>query len=200
MQARHYDPIIGRFLSNDPVEFDIREPALFNRYAYANNNPVEFVDPDGQLTVDAATAAKYPKAAAYLQNKTVKATSKYAAFLANGQATKSTVDAAFTPGKGPTIVGATLSGANGKFKPGIGSTDLEIDETLLDNFEKGLAGSKTLLDSTTEHEATHYFDDLDGVDQLGEEGQQFEIDVYGKDIDTLSDADTYDKAHPSGPP
>ena len=48
MQARYYDPVIGRFMGVDPVGFRETEPALFNRYAYANNNPYKFVDPNGE--------------------------------------------------------------------------------------------------------------------------------------------------------
>ncbi|WP_419571477.1 RHS repeat domain-containing protein [Rheinheimera sp.] len=48
MQARYYDPVIGRFYSNDPVGFSTSNPMMFNRYAYANNNPYKFVDPDGR--------------------------------------------------------------------------------------------------------------------------------------------------------
>ncbi|MBA6379207.1 MULTISPECIES: RHS repeat domain-containing protein [unclassified Colwellia] len=46
MQARYYDPVIGRFYSNDPVGF--RDVHSFNRYAYANNNPYKYIDPDGR--------------------------------------------------------------------------------------------------------------------------------------------------------
>jgi len=46
MQARYYDPVIGRFYSNDPIGF--RDVHSFNRYAYANNNPYKYTDPDGQ--------------------------------------------------------------------------------------------------------------------------------------------------------
>ncbi|MCV2886487.1 RHS repeat-associated core domain-containing protein [Aestuariibacter sp. AA17] len=46
MQARYYDPVIGRFYSNDPVGFI--NVHTFNRYAYANNNPYKYVDPDGR--------------------------------------------------------------------------------------------------------------------------------------------------------
>ena len=46
--ARWYDPRIGRFLSTDPVGFDPQNPQSFNRYAYANNNPYKYVDPDGR--------------------------------------------------------------------------------------------------------------------------------------------------------
>ena len=49
MQARHYDPELGRFLSIDPVGFSASNPQSFNRYAYANSNPIVFVDPDGRL-------------------------------------------------------------------------------------------------------------------------------------------------------
>jgi uncharacterized protein RhaS with RHS repeats len=48
MQARYYDPVIGRFYSNDPVGF--RDVHSFNRYAYANNNPYKYVDPDGRTS------------------------------------------------------------------------------------------------------------------------------------------------------
>jgi RHS repeat-associated protein len=46
-QNRYYDPAIGRFLSVDPVHFKESNIHSFNRYAYANNNPYRFVDPDG---------------------------------------------------------------------------------------------------------------------------------------------------------
>jgi RHS repeat-associated protein len=45
--ARWYDPRIGRFLAIDPAGFDPQNPQSFNRYAYANNNPYKYVDPDG---------------------------------------------------------------------------------------------------------------------------------------------------------
>ncbi|EIL91406.1 hypothetical protein UU5_14153 [Rhodanobacter sp. 115] len=47
MQARHYDPV-GRFLSEDPVGPEPGNIFSFNRYAYANNNPVRFTDPTGR--------------------------------------------------------------------------------------------------------------------------------------------------------
>ena len=45
MQARYYDPVIGRFYSNDPIGF--RGVHSFSRYAYVNNNPYKFTDPTG---------------------------------------------------------------------------------------------------------------------------------------------------------
>ncbi|MBU2870413.1 RHS repeat-associated core domain-containing protein [Colwellia sp. E2M01] len=50
MQARYYDPVIGRFLSNDPVGYIAENPVMsFNRYMYVNNNPYKYTDPDGKL-------------------------------------------------------------------------------------------------------------------------------------------------------
>jgi len=48
MQQRYYDPLIARFVSNDPVGFTSANIMMFNRYAYGNNNPYRFIDPDGK--------------------------------------------------------------------------------------------------------------------------------------------------------
>jgi RHS repeat-associated protein len=56
MGARYYDPVVGRFVSTDPVLFDEKNLHSFNRYAYANNNPYRYVDPDGRMPVDAGFA------------------------------------------------------------------------------------------------------------------------------------------------
>jgi len=49
MQARFYDPMIGRLLSIDPVDFmSTGNPAMFNRYAYSFNDPINLFDKDGR--------------------------------------------------------------------------------------------------------------------------------------------------------
>jgi RHS repeat-associated protein len=48
MQQRYYDPAAGRFLSIDPAVTDAATGVGFNRYAYANNSPYNYVDPDGR--------------------------------------------------------------------------------------------------------------------------------------------------------
>ncbi len=57
MQARYYDPVIGRFYSNDPVDVlgHMGSGNLihgFNRFAYGNNNPYKFTDPTGMAPED----------------------------------------------------------------------------------------------------------------------------------------------------
>ena len=48
MQARMYDPTVGRFLSPDPVL------QLVNQYAYAQGNPIDYVDANGAFSMTRA--------------------------------------------------------------------------------------------------------------------------------------------------
>lgn len=50
--ARWYSPVMGRFISPDPLylyqpEQGLQEPKRLNPYAYAGNNPIRYVDPSG---------------------------------------------------------------------------------------------------------------------------------------------------------
>lgn len=49
MNARLYDPVLGRFLSPDPF---VQMPDFtqnFNRYSYCLNNPLVYVDENGEF-------------------------------------------------------------------------------------------------------------------------------------------------------
>ena len=48
MNARLYDPLLGRFLSPDPYVADDTSTQAFNRYAYALNNPLRYTDESGE--------------------------------------------------------------------------------------------------------------------------------------------------------
>ncbi|WP_309228132.1 RHS repeat domain-containing protein [Streptomyces lunaelactis] len=56
--AREYDPILGRFVSVDPV-IDHGDPAQMNAYSYAHNNPLTKSDPDGLRPDGPAGGASY---------------------------------------------------------------------------------------------------------------------------------------------
>jgi RHS repeat-associated protein len=47
MNGRVYDPVIGRFISADPVIQSPFESQNFNRYTYVMNNPLKYTDPSG---------------------------------------------------------------------------------------------------------------------------------------------------------
>ena len=53
--ARYYGSKIGRFTTTDPVytwQENLADPQRWNRYAYARNNPLRYVDPDGRAVWD----------------------------------------------------------------------------------------------------------------------------------------------------
>ena len=54
MGARFYDPTIGRWLSEDPVQDKPFEPATLNFYAYVYSDPLVHTDPDGQIALNVA--------------------------------------------------------------------------------------------------------------------------------------------------
>jgi RHS repeat-associated protein len=62
MQQRYYDPVAGRFLSIDPVTTDANTGSSFNRYAYANNSPYKYVDPNGRNPLGIFLAFAQPMA------------------------------------------------------------------------------------------------------------------------------------------
>jgi RHS repeat-associated protein len=47
--ARYYDPVIGRFISADTVVQNFSDPQALDRYAYARNSPLSYVDPNGHF-------------------------------------------------------------------------------------------------------------------------------------------------------
>jgi RHS repeat-associated protein len=49
LQARYYNPRVGRFLSMDPWRGEVTSPLSLNRYVYAYNNPVNYIDPTGLM-------------------------------------------------------------------------------------------------------------------------------------------------------
>jgi RHS repeat-associated protein len=52
--ARYFASSMGRFLSPDPGPYIWNDPQTLNRYAYSRNNPLKFIDPNGQYFVIAS--------------------------------------------------------------------------------------------------------------------------------------------------
>ena len=51
MQARFYDPTLGRFLSPDSIVPGYGNPQALNRYSYVLNNPLRYTDPTGHYPI-----------------------------------------------------------------------------------------------------------------------------------------------------
>jgi RHS repeat-associated protein len=47
MMARFYEASISRFLGADPFDGDAANPQSWNKYTYASNSPLVFIDPLG---------------------------------------------------------------------------------------------------------------------------------------------------------
>lgn len=51
LNARMYDPLIGRFLQEDSFTGDKNDPLSLNLYTYVKNNPLIYTDPSGHMFV-----------------------------------------------------------------------------------------------------------------------------------------------------
>lgn len=49
LRARHYDPVVGRFLQPDSWAYDETISGDLNRYSYVRNDPVNAIDPSGHF-------------------------------------------------------------------------------------------------------------------------------------------------------
>lgn len=49
MNSRYYDPLLGRFLQPDALVPGMESSQSLNRYTYALNNPLQYVDPNGHF-------------------------------------------------------------------------------------------------------------------------------------------------------
>jgi len=61
LRARDYTVADGRFLSRDSWEGDVNQPTSYNKWSYANANPVRFSDPTGYVGYDRLSAVEWAK-------------------------------------------------------------------------------------------------------------------------------------------
>lgn len=106
--ARAYDPQLGRWLSRDPLGYRNAIDGQ-NLYAYAANDPVNYVDPSGQATIHLLLG---PEAAAFvfLSGAFLNTASTYLG--SNGQASAGTLATAFVVGGLQSTAMFYIPGAN----------------------------------------------------------------------------------------
>jgi RHS repeat-associated protein len=172
---RSFHSVLGRWLSRDPVGFDGQ---LLNAYAYTGGDPINYVDPLGQLRFSDEFRKRYPRATEALQFHSVSLQKeKFGCFKKYGFAPEREVrETMFSSSKGPYIdIGANRS--VGGYNPE--NNTIYIQSIVLDRFESGQANVGVLF-ITTEHELTHYFEYKNNHNRYpGEEGEDYERCAYG---------------------
>ena len=119
MRARYYDPHTGRFISQDPLGFDGGD---VNLYIYAANNPIVYMDPNGQWITTAIG----------VMNGGV---SGFLSGMRNGDITSGIIGGA---------VGAAVGGLAGTFIPGGGGAAAAVVvNSVLSGAIGGAAGGGT---------------------------------------------------------
>ncbi len=124
LRARYYDPDVGRFLSTDPFLGDAASPISLHRYLYANDNPIAFSDPSGEMTLG-EVAVSIGIYGGLLAIPTVIAGSYYRTlsgeFSWTGPAGVVALDPSlFGGGAGPALGASLYAGTSECFQPGVG--------------------------------------------------------------------------------
>ncbi len=206
-EARYYDPKLGRFVCPDSLfiinpEFCTDSPVECNLYSYTSNNPLRYIDESGNFKVEANLVKNYPLATKFIQNITPEG--KYKTFNNLTGASPSQVNQAYKPNSGLNVGATSKSGVNGVFYPKR-PDNIYLHKDLFEKLEKALkveqssnmlsekqknsvAGIKTLIESTVDHESGHAFAHKNGFSQhpdgsnAPDVGKKIEKDIYGADV------------------
>jgi RHS repeat-associated protein len=193
--ARFYDAGLGRWHGVDPaseIKYD------WTPYRYAFNNPIRYLDTDGQFELD--NAQQYSRFTQYLQNSISGILSNsrmMQAIMGYGDLSYKQIADDMIWGNGPKIIvveNLTSNGlrADGKYNPKTPNV-IFIDKELVMQLENASSADidATLLRliSTLLHEYVHFGDwTVDNDKKSYEAGYAFEEWVYGRRIGNLQDA------------
>lgn len=174
MQARYFDPTVGRFLSVDPAYPVPGDMFAFNRFNYANNSPLTHVDPDGKVAIvtqlkDGGIRVQYPTRfvgpAATLEHVSAikeQISAMSGTYSIHGKDTKVTFEVTEVSTK---LFGGTPHGARNEVKLVNGKTSSDDGRSHAD-----LGGRRAEIDVTDRlvknGVAPHEFSHLGGVDDL----------------------------------
>jgi hypothetical protein len=164
MNGRMYDPVIGRFLSPDPIIQDISQSQSLNPFSYVWNNPLKHTDPTGYAANGATAPLGSTVSMADIESGVVTASTGYVTPIGGGLGVVSlpgiTVtgkresglwDSVKTLGRGVMKVGRIVGGLALGMIPGVGEAmDLKVlfgrESSTTDRL---LAGGSLLLNLVT---------------------------------------------------
>ena len=183
MQARYYDPVIGRFLSNDPMSFvdskyDVR---YFTRYAYVGNNPINATDPTGEAietawdianvvigaasTVDNLSKGNYGDAAIDAIGVVLDGAATVVPFVPGGASTAIKVSRTVKKGRCCFVAGTLVSTESGLKK----IEDIKIGDLVWSQDEKtGKIALKSVTDFIDKHDRNIWEVRLSGLNGASE--------------------------------
>ncbi|MBL4852947.1 MAG: hypothetical protein JKY25_01765 [Robiginitomaculum sp.] len=136
MQARYYDPLIGRFLSIDPIGFSPEMPFMFNRYTYVNNDPLNNWDPFGEQ-VEELEKGKEFSFTAKIQNESSKDLSDEQ-LQSMGDEIGTVIDGAFSGSKGIFRGDVTMTSDISGGEAGEGETTISIVDEIIGSDGKAI--------------------------------------------------------------
>ena len=191
---RYYDAKISRFYSVDPKTEDLQTQSP---YLYAGNNPILYVDVNGEYGLPSHIILKYPKFASYIinnveaditgSNTIVNAMIKYS----DNGFTRTSIEEAVRFGSGPTINISEGYAMGEYYSNQAGEDIIEINMQLIEAFEyakndEEAEAALLLVFATLTHETVHYGDWLeDGRTQkFSEPGEAFVENVFTQNEET----------------
>lgn len=117
MNGRIYDPVLARFMTADPFMGSAADLQNFNRYSYANNNPLAYTDPTGYFKIgDLFKAAAAVVIAIYAPELISEA---YVGQFATFEITASITNTAAILGGAVGGFGASFIGSGGNLETGL---------------------------------------------------------------------------------
>ena len=115
MFARYYGVGMARFLSADPTmqNVNVNDPQSWNRFVYASNNPLKYVDPDGLATTTKVDVISDTEAKV---TETTTTTDKH------GDTTTETTESAITVNTDGSVTETVTTTTSSTANPGAAST------------------------------------------------------------------------------
>lgn len=126
MNGRVYDPLVGRFMSADPLVADSRDLQEYNRYTYVGNSPVTLIDPSGHFKIGSIFKAAAAMVVGYMTGGLIATFLLESAGMAGSAFVSMSGGTIFSNAASLNTLGFAVSGAGGGFAAGVvGSGSLE---------------------------------------------------------------------------